>query len=124
MSTKCILHGGVMKVRSDTNKAFYEEMLKGVVDPSVLLVYFARGLDEYDYLFDRDTKNFAWAVPSVESRFEIANEKDLIDQVKRNNVILFGGGETKDLIDTVQRSGLDKSMLNGKTWQDHRLEHI
>lgn len=114
MSTKYILHGGMMKHRSDSNKAFYKEMLKGVTDPSVLLVYFARGLDEYGYLYNRDKENFAWANPGIEVSFEIADEEEFTEQVKRNSIIFFGGGETQNLVDAVRRSSLDASMLAHK----------
>ncbi|PIR97924.1 MAG: hypothetical protein COT89_02540, partial [Candidatus Colwellbacteria bacterium CG10_big_fil_rev_8_21_14_0_10_42_22] len=44
--TKYILHGGSAKLENDSNKKFFQELVKNVPDQgSVLLVYFAYDKD-------------------------------------------------------------------------------
>lgn len=114
MSTKYILHGGVTATRSETNRAYFREMVTGVHEPRVLLVYFAKEPDEYEYLYERDTGNFAWANPGVDIGFTIATQENLAEQIESHNVIYFIGGETQKLIDTVGVHDLSEDDFDAK----------
>lgn len=115
MKTKYILHGGMMRWQSKFNKLYYQEMVKGVANPKVLLVYFARKGDEIPGLIERDKNNFTWANPGVKVEQTVAIEKNFVEQVRANDVILLVGGETQKLIDTVKRTEIDlKKAFEGK----------
>ncbi len=112
---KYILHGGIVKFQTEENKLYYQEMVKDLSNPTVLLVYFAREDSEVPKLTERDTNNFAWANPGVDIALDVANENEFIEQVKANDVIFFMGGATQKLIDAVERTGIDlKKALEGK----------
>lgn len=105
--TKFILHGGVMSPRSESNAAFYREMASGSNKPNVLLVYFSRKLSEYDYLFERDRGNFAWANPGLKADYYIATIETFQDDLETADIVMFAGGDTDKLFEAVTKSGVD-----------------
>jgi peptidase E len=108
MKTKYILHGGNERwQQTEANKLFYQEMVKGIKRPKVLLVYFARGFDKIPELFKKDKENFAWANPEIKIKFILAEEEKFVDQVKNSNVIFLVGGDTQKLLTTLKKINED-----------------
>lgn len=104
-----------MRWQTEANRRYYQEMVKGLAQPKVLLVYFAREDDEIPGLIERDKNNFAWANPGVEIEYLVATEGDFAKQVQESDVILLADGETDKLIATVKRTGIDlKQAFEGK----------
>ncbi len=115
MKTKYILHGGMMRWRTEANRLYYHEMAKGMANPKILLVYFARKDDEIPELTKRDEGNFAWANPGINIEYTVATEENFLEQVKVNDVILLAGGETQKLIDAIKRTNIElKEAFEGK----------
>lgn len=113
--TTYMLHGGICGEQTENNKLYYQEMVKGLDDPNILLVYFARELDEYEVLKNRDKANFQWANPEKTFTFTIANEENFVEQAKNSDVIFFCGGVTNKLIKAVQKQDADlKELFEGK----------
>lgn len=114
--TKFILHGGMMRWQTDANKLYYQETVKSIVNPKVLLVYFARQDDEISELIKRDKNSFVWANPGLIIEFTVATEKNFVEQVMVNDIIFLAGGETQKLINTVIRTEINLGVvLDGKT---------
>ncbi len=113
--TKYILHGGASAPQSEDNRLFYQEMVKDLTNPKVLLVYFAREFDEYDYLKNRDINNFRWANPEVQFTFAFANEDDFIRQVQEADAVFFAGGTSYKLIAALREQDVNlKQLFEGK----------
>lgn len=100
-----------MADRTSTNKKFYQQMVEGLDKPKILLVYFAREENEYPYLLKRDKENFEWANPGKKFAIDIAREEDFSKKAKAANVIVFGGGSSMKLIETVRKINLDLDEL-------------
>lgn len=109
--TKYILHGGATSLQSEDNRLYYQEMVKGLYSPKVLLVYFARELHQYDALIKQDTDNFQWASPETTFTFLVANQDDFVEQVQWADVIFFGGGTSYKLIETIKNMNIDFARL-------------
>jgi len=114
--TKYILHGGVVRFQTASNKQYYQEMAKGFDQPSVLLVYFAREAGEWAELIERDKANFSWANPDRKFNFTVAQEADFVRQAKNCDVVCIAGGKTRKLLDALEihRPCLEE-LFEGKT---------
>jgi hypothetical protein len=113
--TKYILHGGVNGPQTFDNKLFYQEMIKGFDKPNVLLVYFSREINEYDYLLNRDTNNFKWAEPGKTCSFVVATEENFKEELAKADVVFMCGGVTTKLLGAMNRMNVDlKELFKGK----------
>lgn len=109
--TRYILHGGASLPQSEDNKLYYQEMVKGLAEVNVLLVYFAREQSEYALLSERDMSNFRWANPNVICTFTIANEHNFVQQVQKADIVIFSGGTSYKLIATIKKQGVNLKEL-------------
>lgn len=113
--TKYILHGGATKLRTDDNKRYYQEMVRGLQNPKILLIYFARELDQYDESFKIDAEMFEWANPEVPYALTVATEEDFIEQARESDVLYFAGGTSYKLIEAIKKQDTDvKKLFEGK----------
>jgi len=114
-----IFHGGATSKPVPSNPAFFREMVKGVEEPTkILLVYFARPNEEWDWLFNDDQQKFSEAVPDKKLKFELAAEKieKFTGQIKRADVIYVRGGENEKLIEKLGAMNNLKKLLAGKVY--------
>lgn len=115
--TKFILHGGFNpEQRDENNTDFYVEVLKNAPENSkILLVPFAKDVERIPSSIAKVTSEFnknKWQKNIV---IEIANEKDLIQQVKSANIIYFFGGISSKLLEVLKKYPDLKTYLKGKT---------
>ena len=110
--TKFVLHGGGSKT---WNEAEHQEnyqtvtrvLTKGFQSPViVLLVYFARLPEFWDEKFKEDEVNFSKEVIGLDCILEVADPDPKLfeEQVKKSDIIFVRGGNTKPLIEAIQRT--------------------
>ncbi len=113
--TKFILVGGYPTKPADGGRAFANEMVEGFDQPvRILICLFARPEETWQEVFEKDKLFFA---SNIEQKviLELAGHESFIDQIKRNDVIYFRGGRTKQLLLAVkEHEGWEKE-LSGKT---------
>lgn len=103
---KYILHGGATGVDNEHNKAFYQEWVKDFDEgftPTILLVYFSREDNEYQFLESSERERFAKATNNRQVDFVIANSdmNTFKDQVSDADVVYFRGGSTEKLMEAL-----------------------
>lgn len=102
--TKYILHGGYTRDKNELNNSFFEEITKGLEgEIKILLVYFASEKTEYEQKRKKEEENFLSNSENKNLVFEIANENDLIDQIKKSDIIYIRGGITFKLLDVLKK---------------------
>lgn len=114
--TKYILHGGYTSEDNSLNDKFFKEItreLEGEIN--ILLVYFASEESEYESKFRQDKEKFLTNSENKNLRFEIANEYDFIEQIKRSNVIYIRGGDTFKLLEILKSYPEFPGAIEGKT---------
>lgn len=113
--TKYILHGGNAQEPNPENDKFFSEILKDSTDnPKILLVHFASDPDKTLINKEESIAQFEKAKGVKTLELELANEELFIEQVKRNDIIYFGGGTTQRLLDTLKKYSNLKSLFEGK----------
>lgn len=90
--TKFILHGGCTRRKTANNLKFYQEIVKGVKDPRILVVLFAGDKPRWPGKYQDIKRRFNLANPKKKFRFKLASEKTIVGQLKWADVIYFNGG--------------------------------
>lgn len=117
MSTKFILHGGMLSRPSEHNDSFFKEVTKDLKDgDTVLFVGFARR-DEVDRMriYERD-KGYILAQTDMNILVENAEYDTFESQVKNAKVIFVTGGDTPELQRDFQRYPELQQWLQGKVY--------
>lgn len=115
MAIKYILHGGYAGHANSQNDEFYKEILKDTpVKLKVLLVYFAKEDDRIPVNKAEDVAHFENNKGSKEITFELATEKDFLEQVKQADIIHLHGGATLKLLVALKKHSDLKGLLEGK----------
>ena len=113
--TKYILHGGNTSESSSDNDSFFREMTLGMKgEVQVLLNYFSRKEDEVQEKFEQDKRSFFTNSKNKDLNFEIAEEKQLADQLKRADVMYMRGGNTSRLVEKMKYTKNHKKLFEGK----------
>ncbi len=113
--TKYILHGGATKLKTEDNKLYFQEMLHGLKNPKILMIYFARELDAYDESFKTDAEMFDWADTGESYTLTMATEEAFIEQAQESDVLYFAGGTSYKLIEAIKKQDTDvKKLFEGK----------
>lgn len=107
--TKYILHGGRTSIKSVDNELFFAECLKGLTNPKVLSVCFARDVSEWNMLLTRDRVNFH-TEPTVASN----DIRQLIEQINSADFIFIHGGTEIPLKKIFGQIPNLKSLFEGK----------
>jgi len=108
--TKFVLVGGYPYKAKDGGKAMCEEAVVGLTEQiKILICLFARKKDEWKKLLKDNSDFFKRNLPNKKLEFTLANEEDFLEQIRKNDLIYFSGGDTVDLV-----SVLDKI----KGWQE------
>jgi peptidase E len=112
--TKYILHGGYTKLENDSNRAFFREIVKDLLDTAtILLVYFAREDVEIPKLFERDKKSFL-GTGKKDLNFLVASSEDFIQQIQNADAVYLSGGETEKLLNTLKQFPAFAKAVTGK----------
>lgn len=114
--TKFVLHGGFSRKENDSNRKFYEEVVKDIVDGGVvLLVYFASREEDTSEVFTEQVQKFQSAISDRKLNFIHASQENFLSEVKQADVIYIHGGSTNKLL-TILRNYPDlQPLLEGKT---------
>jgi peptidase E len=114
--TKYILHGGFTRVDNESNRAFFEEIVRDVPDGgTILLCYFASKADDYSDRFKKESQNLTEQSHCKNLIFLLANEEDFVEQVKQASAIFIRGGSTPKLLEILKKYPEFKENLDGKT---------
>lgn len=116
---KFVLHGGATsdKNLTESNRAFFLEMVKDFSSPRVLLVYFAREPQKYARALEQDKELFKQAAREIKSfSFTVASIKGFSEQAKHSDVIYVRGGDTRRLIESFKKIPNFTSTIKGKTY--------
>lgn len=119
--TKFFLHGGYVNRPSDTNRAFYRDIIASVgrENVSVLCMYFARPDHRWNDSFAEDRSNLMAAASELRVRIDIAlatyDMGQLPQQIADADLVFIAGGTKGHLRETLQNIPDLASRLNGKT---------
>lgn len=117
--TKFLLHGGSTNLQVAGNNNFFREAVPDLNRKiKILIVYFARKIEDYPWMFEQDKHNFQTNSPRKNFKFEIANPLPKIfgQQIKHADVIYVRGGNTLPLVKVVKRLPEFKQLLKNKVY--------
>lgn len=103
--TKFILHGGYTRDNNGDNKKFFEEITKNA--KKILCIYFAKK-DNWKSYFEEDKPIFNF------KNLVLANEEDIIKQIKEVDTVYIRGGDTELLKERLSKINF-KKLIKGKT---------
>ena len=110
--TKYILHGGNTSDRSEDNRSFIQEMIKGLpANPKLLLVVFAE--KDWDKTYEKDFKIISNYLDGTPVQLLRAKPDTFDQQVKEADIIYLRGGNTKKLQSYLENRDL-KKLFDGK----------
>lgn len=113
MKTKYILHGGSAQHINEENDKFFKEILKETSDNlNILLVHFAGSPERAELNKQIDTEHFVRVKGGKKLHFEIAEEDTFLNQIKKADIVYFGGRTTVKLLETLKKyHNLEKYFL-------------
>lgn len=116
LMTKYILHGGYTRVNNELNQSFYKEFVRDVPDKGTILIcYFASKDPDITKKFEQDTNTFSKWAEGKNFNFLLADEKNLIEQLKKADALYIPGGSTPKLLGVLKNYPELKENLEGKT---------
>lgn len=115
MKTKYILHGGNAQHVNSENDKFFAEILEDTKNKvKILLVEFAGRDEKIDLNYQIDKSQFERVAGVKELIFEVATEFGFTEQIKKSDIIYFGGGTTIRLIDKLSKYKNLGDLFSGK----------
>ena len=116
--TKYILHGGATRVKSQSNRDFFIEILKDLEEPINLLIScHSKELDRWEEVFEGLKKRFTEESPNKNVAFVLASAdaKTLTQQIKEATAIYLHGGDTPKLFEALKQVPNLKELFQNKT---------
>ncbi|MFA5024751.1 MAG: Type 1 glutamine amidotransferase-like domain-containing protein [Patescibacteria group bacterium] len=120
--TKYILHGGETGIPNENNKTFYQEWLRDFeinFVPTVLLIYFARPIEEWEQLKNQDQERLEKYTNHRAVNLIIASSDpgELIKQLSQADIVYVRGGDINSLM-SIMKPIKDQllKILNNKTY--------
>lgn len=100
---KYVLHGGESGIPNENNKAFYQEWLRDFKTnfvPTILLVYFARPIEEWVKLKNQDKERLEKYTNHRQVNMIVAsiNVEEFVKQLHEADIVYFRGGDTSSLM--------------------------
>jgi peptidase E len=116
MTTKFVLHGGFDTEKSvQENDLFFLEILKNTNNNlKILLVYFAKDIDSFPKIIDRNIIQFTKNKGNKFLFFQIAEENLFLDQITQSDIIYFNGGRSKKILEILKKFPDLKLVFKGK----------
>lgn len=115
MITKYILSGGYAGRPNEENDKFFQEILADTKDNlNILLIYFAKPLEEYNRMLEKDQYQFNKNNTGKKFNFEIANTDNFKKQTKKADIVYIHGGQTLKLLEALKTYSDLKKLFNGK----------
>ena len=115
--TKYVLHGGFSSWPNESNKKFFQEIVKGLSGKiKILMINFARPKDRWVEIYNRDKKLFRKANPKKKLEFTLASDdpKILTQQIIDHQIIFVTGGNSGGVRPVLRRFDNLKKMYDGK----------
>ena len=103
--TKYILHGGYTRIKNESNKMFFKEILSSFnKSVKILFIFFARPEKDWEMREKREKNHLKTARPDLQLNFKVANKDaaTLEKQILESDVIYIIGGENKPLINKLK----------------------
>jgi 8-oxo-dGTP diphosphatase len=114
-TTKFILHGGFTRKINEQNNTFFQEMVKGIENPKVLMCFFAVvEQNRVEELFTELPKRIKDLNPDKEIECTLATQDNFITQLKTADVLYVHGGNTEQLMETLQLFPTFRDEIAGK----------
>lgn len=114
-TTKYILHGGFTRKVNKQNEKFFQEIVKDIEKPKVLMCLFAVvEQDRVGELYQELSKRMQDLHPSTVITFMLASQEDFVTQLKNADVLYMHGGNTEQLMETLQSFPTFKDEIVGK----------
>jgi len=112
--TKYILHGGRTSNKTWENKEFFQEIVKGVKQPIILLINFAAIEKRWPELIEQEKQQFVTYTKHPKLKFLEAtkNPQTLVSQIKKANIIYLRGGKDDSLKKPLKDLDLKKLFKN------------
>ncbi|HSW79594.1 MAG TPA: Type 1 glutamine amidotransferase-like domain-containing protein [Candidatus Saccharimonadales bacterium] len=111
--TKYILHGGDIRNSSDEGKAFFTDMVDGLVlKPKVLMCFFAQPKSIWNDKYMEWRVRIAASVPRYSVQFGMADLKDFKEQSEKYDVLFVYGGDASMLIEALRSLGNYREVLD------------
>lgn len=110
-----VLGGGFMKKAPDGGQAFFRAIIGDRKTANVLICCFAMPYDQWQTGYDDDKNKIFSVNDGVSLSFQNANLDSFVDQVAWADVIVFRGGSTSDLMDSLKKVQGWQDHLTGKT---------
>jgi len=115
MKTKFILSGGYAGKPNKENDKFFREILNIKKNKlNILLVYFAKNIEDYERVTNEDKYQFNRNKNGKHLTFEVATENDFENQVKKSDIIYLHGGKTLKLFEVLKKQKNLSELLNCK----------
>lgn len=103
--TKYILHGGQTRETNDDNRSFFRETTSGFESKiKILLCYFSREEQEILECASQDKDLFIKNSSNKSINFEIADENNLSEQLKKTDIFYLRGGNTVQLVEKMRKT--------------------
>jgi len=113
--TKYILIGGYPYKAKDGGLKLCQEAIKGLSQPvNILICLFARPRETWDKQYEKYKELFIKNLLGVSLNFELAEINSFIEQIERNNVLFFSGGDTGELLSRLEKIPKWLKKLGGK----------
>jgi len=101
---KYILHGGFTRVDNNLNAEYYREITKDlVIGTKILVIPFSRDDEEYDDVFNEETKKLRDGAGNKQLEVLLASENNFIEQVINSDALVIRGGDTLKLIGVLKQ---------------------
>src|SRR3989338_4715499 len=97
--TKFIIHGGNTRHSNSLNEEFFSGIVQGLPSGSqVLLVYFARGENEWPSPYKQEQLAFKKAAGDKTIKLIIASREHFMEELKDSTALYMRGGDTSSLM--------------------------
>lgn len=114
--TTYILHGGFTRKDNESNRTFYEEIMRHVPDGgTVLLVYFASHDRDISGKSEEDIRSMKEQSHGKDFQAIIATREGVAEQIAKADAVYLRGGDTQKLIDALRPVSDLAGLLEGKT---------
>lgn len=106
MPTKYILHGGLPK-NGEYKQDFFDEIVISLPQKNITLLYipFGKAENRKQEIIEKKEKQFGMFLPAKKTAVLIADNdvQKFLDQTHEADIIYFGGGNTKTMIDFLKQ---------------------
>jgi peptidase E len=116
---KFILHGGATGKPAESNNNFFHEAVPDLGRKiKILIIYFARKVEDYPWMFEQDVRAFKLNSPQKDLEMEIAdlNPEKFREQIKWADVLYARGGDTVPLVEKFKEIPDLKELLQNKIY--------